>query len=51
MTEPINEGDIFANANTIILMGRTREQADSAGRSTSPSTAAAPAATRSAPTV
>jgi hypothetical protein len=26
MTEPINEGDIFANANTIILMGRTREE-------------------------
>jgi KaiC/GvpD/RAD55 family RecA-like ATPase len=25
MAEPINEGDIFANANTIILMGRTRE--------------------------
>ncbi len=25
MTEPIGEGDIFANANTIILMGRTRE--------------------------
>ncbi|MBI1321763.1 recombinase RecA [bacterium] len=24
--EPISEGDIFANANTIILMGRTREQ-------------------------
>ena len=23
--EPISEGDIFANANTIILMGRTRE--------------------------
>jgi KaiC/GvpD/RAD55 family RecA-like ATPase len=25
MAEPIGEGDIFANANTIILMGRTRE--------------------------
>lgn len=25
MSEPINEGDIFSNANTIILMGRTRE--------------------------
>jgi KaiC/GvpD/RAD55 family RecA-like ATPase len=25
MGEPINEGDIFSNANTIILMGRTRE--------------------------
>ncbi len=25
MTEPIGEGDIFANANTIILMGRTRD--------------------------
>jgi hypothetical protein len=25
MAEPINEGDIFANANTIILMGRTRD--------------------------
>jgi KaiC/GvpD/RAD55 family RecA-like ATPase len=25
MAEPIHEGDIFANANTIILMGRTRE--------------------------
>jgi hypothetical protein len=25
MNEPIGEGDIFANANTIILMGRTRE--------------------------
>lgn len=26
MAEPIGEGDIFSNANTIILMGRTREQ-------------------------
>jgi len=25
MSEPIGEGDIFSNANTIILMGRTRE--------------------------
>jgi len=25
MTLPINEGDIFSNANTIILMGRTKE--------------------------
>jgi KaiC/GvpD/RAD55 family RecA-like ATPase len=25
MAEPIGEGDIFSNANTIILMGRTRE--------------------------
>ena len=25
MTAPIGEGDIFATANTIILMGRTRE--------------------------
>lgn len=25
MSEPISEGDIFSNANTIILMGRTRE--------------------------
>ena len=25
MTEPIGEGDVFANANTIILMGRTRD--------------------------
>jgi KaiC/GvpD/RAD55 family RecA-like ATPase len=25
MAEPIGEGDIFANANTIILMGRTRD--------------------------
>lgn len=25
MAQPIGEGDIFANANTIILMGRTRE--------------------------
>ena len=24
MTQPISQGDIFANANTIILMGRTR---------------------------
>ena len=24
MTQPIAQGDIFANANTIILMGRTR---------------------------
>ncbi len=24
MTQPIAEGDIFSNANTIILMGRTR---------------------------
>jgi hypothetical protein len=26
MTQPIAEGDIFANANTIILMGRTRHE-------------------------
>lgn len=25
MAEPIGEGDVFSNANTIILMGRTRE--------------------------
>ena len=25
MAQPIGEGDIFSNANTIILMGRTRE--------------------------
>ena len=25
MTQPITQGDIFANANTIILMGRTRQ--------------------------
>jgi RecA/RadA recombinase len=25
LTEPISEGDVFANANTIILMGRTRQ--------------------------
>ena len=25
MTQPIAQGDIFANANTIILMGRTRQ--------------------------
>ena len=25
MTQPIGQGDIFANANTIILMGRTRQ--------------------------
>ena len=25
MTEPIGPGDIFATANTIILMGRTRQ--------------------------
>ena len=25
LTLPINEGDIFSNANTIILLGRTRE--------------------------
>jgi hypothetical protein len=24
MTQPISQGDVFANANTIILMGRTR---------------------------
>ena len=24
ITQPIGQGDIFANANTIILMGRTR---------------------------
>ena len=24
MAQPISQGDIFANANTIILMGRTR---------------------------
>ena len=26
MAQPIGEGDIFSNANTIILMGRVREQ-------------------------
>ena len=26
MTHPIAEGDIFANANTIILLGRTRHE-------------------------
>ena len=26
LAEPIGEGDIFANANTIILMGRTRDE-------------------------
>jgi KaiC/GvpD/RAD55 family RecA-like ATPase len=26
MTMPINEGDIFSNANTIIFMGRTKEE-------------------------
>jgi KaiC/GvpD/RAD55 family RecA-like ATPase len=26
MVQPIGEGDIFSNANTIILMGRTREE-------------------------
>jgi hypothetical protein len=25
MAEPIGEGDVFSNANTIILMGRTRD--------------------------
>ncbi len=25
MAQPIGEGDIFSNANTIILMGRTRD--------------------------
>ncbi len=25
MAQPIGEGDIFSNANTIILMGRTKE--------------------------
>jgi KaiC/GvpD/RAD55 family RecA-like ATPase len=26
LAEPIGEGDVFSNANTVILMGRTREQ-------------------------
>ncbi len=26
MTQPIGEGDVFTNANTIILMGRTKDQ-------------------------
>ena len=50
MTEPIGTGDLFATANTIILMGRTRHDGrlgPGAGRS--PSIAAAHAATRSCP--
>ena len=47
MTQPIAQGDIFANANTIILMGRTRHDGRYGRRSPSPSTVAAPAATRS----
>ena len=34
LSQPIGEGDIFANANTIILMGRTRE-GDRMGRALS----------------
>ena len=26
MTDPIGSGDVFATANTIILMGRTRDE-------------------------
>ena len=47
MTQPIAQGDIFANANTIILMGRTRHEGRYGGHLPSPSTAAAPAVTRS----
>ncbi|MFO0953968.1 MAG: hypothetical protein U0835_22985 [Isosphaeraceae bacterium] len=47
MAQPITEGDIFANANTILLMGRVREGASSAGRFMSPSTGEATAPTRS----
>ena len=50
LSQPIGQGDIFSNANTIILMGRTRTTAGWGGPWRSPSIAAAPTARRSAPT-
>ena len=41
MTQPIGQGDIFANANTIILMGRTRHDGRLGRALASSSTAAA----------
>ena len=49
MTQPIGTGDVFATANTIILMGRTRHDGRLGRAWSSPSTAAAHAATRSCP--
>ena len=49
LAQPITQGDIFANANTIILMGRTRHNGRLGRRSPSPNTAAARAGTRSFP--
>ncbi len=50
MIQPITQGDIFSNANTIILMGRTRQRRPARpGARRFPSTAAAPAAMRSFP--
>ena len=51
MAQPIGEGDIFSNANTIILMGRTREAGpDGPGPLRRQAPRAAPRPTRSAPT-
>ncbi len=50
LVQPISQGDIFTNANTIILMGRTRHNGKLGRRWPSPSIAAAPAARRSSPT-
>ena len=47
---PLDEGDLLANANTVIYLGKIRDGHGSAAPCTSPSTAAAPAPTRSSPT-
>ena len=47
---PLEEGDLLSNANTVIYMGKVPTALNFGEHSTSPSTAAAPPATRFTPT-